>query len=49
MCIIGLVFVGNVIRMVLWLLRKYGFLEEKPGPTPSCIDDEENEMESDDL
>lgn len=45
LCLVGLVFVGNLIRMVLWVLRKYRFLEQEPGPAPDFMDDDENEDE----
>lgn len=29
LCLMGVVFVGNVVRMNLWILRKYGLVKEK--------------------
>ena len=39
-----LVFVGNVIRLNLWVLRKYGYLKPKE-ENPSATIDEELEEE----
>uniref|UniRef100_A0A5B7BXN1 Putative Ankyrin repeat family protein n=1 Tax=Davidia involucrata TaxID=16924 RepID=A0A5B7BXN1_DAVIN len=38
--IMGVVFIGNVIRATLWLLRKYGYIKEKESDPPN---DEEND------
>lgn len=42
--LMGLVFVGNVIRLNLWVLRKYGYLKPKE-ENPSATIDEELEEE----
>ncbi|XP_040997134.1 ankyrin repeat-containing protein NPR4-like [Juglans microcarpa x Juglans regia] len=43
--LMGIVFLGNVARMILWLLRKYGYIEEKPeGPSIYIEDDENDEL-----
>ncbi|XP_022730061.1 ankyrin repeat-containing protein BDA1-like [Durio zibethinus] len=39
----GLVFVGNVIRMILWLLRKYGYIKQKEEEYSLYVEDEEND------
>ncbi|KAK6273824.1 hypothetical protein POUND7_010907 [Theobroma cacao] len=37
----GLVFVGNIIRMTLWLLRKYGYIKEKEKEFSLYVEEEE--------
>ncbi|XP_021277207.1 ankyrin repeat-containing protein BDA1-like [Herrania umbratica] len=39
----GLVFVGNIIRMTLWLLRKYGYIKEKEKEFSLYVEEEEND------
>lgn len=41
--LMGLVFIGNFLRMVLWLLRKYGYVDEKPKDGTDYVDDDEND------
>ncbi|OWM86547.1 ankyrin repeat-containing protein At5g02620-like [Punica granatum] len=47
LCIMGIVFLGNVFRMGKWLLRKYGYIkEEEQQQQPSdevYLEDEEND------
>lgn len=44
LALMGVVFVGNVVRMNLWILRKYGFLEEKEVVPEETIEDEHEEL-----
>ncbi|KAB1225977.1 hypothetical protein CJ030_MR1G018348 [Morella rubra] len=43
LAMMGLVFLGNTIRMVLWLLRKFGYINEKPRGASIGIEDDEND------
>ncbi|KAA8538771.1 hypothetical protein F0562_028334 [Nyssa sinensis] len=41
--IMGIVFIGNVIRMTLWLLRRYGYIKEKEtNPPPNDKEDDDD-------
>ncbi|XVE97933.1 hypothetical protein REPUB_Repub03eG0061600 [Reevesia pubescens] len=45
LCLMGVVFIGNVVRMNLWVLRKYGFVKEKlqkPSAEPEIDNDQED-------
>lgn len=42
LCVVGVVFIGNVIRMNLWILRKFGYIKEKD--TSAVVDDEPEEV-----
>ena len=39
--LMGVVFLGNVARMNLWILRKYGYIKEKERASLAEEDDEE--------
>lgn len=41
--VMGTVFIGNVIRMNLWLLRKYGCIEPKETVPSDSIEDDEDD------
>lgn len=45
LCVVGVVFIGNVIRMSRWLLRKFGYIkEEQQQPSDTIyLEDEEND------
>ncbi|KAK4785318.1 hypothetical protein SAY86_002007 [Trapa natans] len=44
LCIVGVVFLGNLIRMSRWLLMKYGYIEEVQPPSDTIyLEDEEND------
>lgn len=38
------VFVGNVVRLNLWLLRKYGFIQERETRRSASVVDDEDEI-----
>ncbi|KAK9275666.1 hypothetical protein L1049_022933 [Liquidambar formosana] len=41
--LMGLVFIGNVIRMNLWILRKHGYIKEKERqPLATTADERED-------
>ncbi|KAM5547292.1 ankyrin repeat-containing protein ITN1-like [Rosa sericea] len=40
LCLVLLVFIGNVIRLNLWVLRKYGYIEPKEEDPSATIDEE---------
>ncbi|XP_050270145.1 ankyrin repeat-containing protein At5g02620-like [Quercus robur] len=43
--LISVVFIGNIIRMNLWVLRKYGYIKEKEVAVPNAeIDDDQEEV-----
>ena len=42
LALIGLVFIGNIIRMILWFLRKYGYIKEKVKEASNYVEDNEN-------
>ncbi|XVF88849.1 hypothetical protein PTKIN_Ptkin19aG0083800 [Pterospermum kingtungense] len=44
LCLMGVVFIGNVVRMNLWVLRKYGLIKEKE-QKPSAEVDNDQEQE----
>lgn len=44
LALMGVVFVGNVVRMNSWILRKYGFLGEKEVVPEETIEDEHEEL-----
>lgn len=44
LCLMAVVFIGNIVRMNLWILRKYGYIKEKER-TQEEIDDERREEE----
>ena len=45
LCLMLVVFVGNVIRMNLWVLRKYGYIKQKEtSEMPNKEDDDEEEL-----
>ncbi|KAL6220949.1 hypothetical protein ACLB2K_008702 [Fragaria x ananassa] len=41
LCLVLVVFFGNVIRLNLWVLRKYGYIKPKEGDQLATIDEEE--------
>lgn len=43
--LVGVVFIGNVVRMNLWILRKYGYIKEKERVASADDDDDEDEEE----
>ncbi|XP_068313586.1 ankyrin repeat-containing protein BDA1-like [Pyrus communis] len=43
LALMGLVFIGNVIRLVIWLLRKYGYMEEKETDDSLYVDYDDND------
>jgi hypothetical protein len=43
LALIGLVFIGNIIRMILWFLRKYGYIKEKVKEASNYVEDDEND------
>ena len=42
--LISLVFIGNTIRMNLWVLRKYGYIKEKEVAVPNAEIDDDQEV-----
>ncbi|KAA8523287.1 hypothetical protein F0562_009710 [Nyssa sinensis] len=43
--LVATVFIGNAVRMNLWILRKYGYIKEKEiTPSAAIDDDEEDEL-----
>lgn len=44
LALMGVVFIGNVIRMNLWILRKYGYLKEKEVVPKATIEDEHEKV-----
>ena len=45
LALISVVFIGNIIRMNLWVLRKYGYIKEKELAVPNAeIDDDQEEV-----
>ncbi|KAL5572414.1 hypothetical protein UlMin_022011 [Ulmus minor] len=44
LCLMLVVFIGNVIRMNLWILRKYGYIKPKDGDADDRVDDELEEV-----
>uniref|UniRef100_A0A5B7B198 PGG domain-containing protein n=2 Tax=Davidia involucrata TaxID=16924 RepID=A0A5B7B198_DAVIN len=43
--LMAVVFIGNVVRMNLWILRKYGYIKEKERTSSTAIDDDQEEEE----
>uniref|UniRef100_A0A5B7AXJ0 PGG domain-containing protein n=1 Tax=Davidia involucrata TaxID=16924 RepID=A0A5B7AXJ0_DAVIN len=43
--LMAVVFIGNVVRMNLWILRKYGYIKEKERTPSAAIDDDQEEDE----
>lgn len=43
LALIGLVFIGNISRMILWFLRKYGYIKEKVKEASNYVEDDEND------
>ncbi|KAA8534802.1 hypothetical protein F0562_029756 [Nyssa sinensis] len=43
--LMAVVFIGNVVRMNLWILRKYGYIKEKETTPSAAMDDEQEEEE----
>ncbi|XP_050263493.1 ankyrin repeat-containing protein BDA1-like [Quercus robur] len=43
LALMGLVFIGNAIRMILWFLRKFGYIKEKVKEASIYIEDDEND------
>ncbi|KAE9450144.1 hypothetical protein C3L33_17965, partial [Rhododendron williamsianum] len=39
--LIAIVFIGNFVRVIMWLLRKYGYIKEEEDPNNG--DDDEND------
>ncbi|XP_021277253.1 ankyrin repeat-containing protein At5g02620-like [Herrania umbratica] len=44
LCLMGVVFIGNVIRMNLWVLRKYGFIKEKEQKPSAQVDNDQEDV-----
>ncbi|XWS26638.1 hypothetical protein CRYUN_Cryun26dG0047900 [Craigia yunnanensis] len=44
LCLMGIVFIGNVVRMNLWVLRKYGFIKEKEQKPSAEVDNDEEDV-----
>ncbi|GLT98729.1 hypothetical protein SLE2022_162190 [Rubroshorea leprosula] len=44
LCLMGVVFIGNVVRMNLWILRKYGLIKEKEQKPLDTADDDQEDM-----
>ncbi|KAL6974580.1 hypothetical protein U1Q18_028764 [Sarracenia purpurea var. burkii] len=42
--LMGVVFIGNIIRMNLWILRKYGYIKEKEREPLAEIDQDQHEI-----
>ncbi|XP_041008680.1 ankyrin repeat-containing protein BDA1-like isoform X1 [Juglans microcarpa x Juglans regia] len=42
--LMAVVFIGNILRMNLWILRKYGYLKEKEAVPQAATDDEHEEV-----
>ncbi|KAI3447182.1 hypothetical protein Pfo_003847 [Paulownia fortunei] len=42
MTLMGVVFIGNVVRMNLWILRKYGYIKQKERYSEAIEDDQED-------
>ena len=40
----GVVFIGNVVRMNLWVLRKYGFIKEKEQKPSAEVDNDQEDV-----
>ncbi|KAG5547105.1 hypothetical protein RHGRI_012960 [Rhododendron griersonianum] len=45
LCLMMVVFIGNVVRMNLWILRKYGYIKEKERKQEDIDDEGEGEEE----
>ena len=44
LCLMGVVFIGNMVRMNLWVLRKYGFIKEKEQkPSADQVDNDQED------
>ncbi|XP_059633170.1 ankyrin repeat-containing protein BDA1-like [Cornus florida] len=43
--LMAVVFIGNVIRMNLWILRKYGYIKQKESPLEEIDDDQDDDEE----
>ncbi|TQD75093.1 hypothetical protein C1H46_039367 [Malus baccata] len=41
--LMGLVFIGNLIRVIIWLLRMYGYMEEKETDDSLYVDYDDND------
>ncbi|GLT45036.1 hypothetical protein SLA2020_189010 [Shorea laevis] len=44
LCLMGAVFIGNVVRMNLWILRKYGLIKEKEQKPLDTADDDQEDV-----
>ncbi|OMO67235.1 hypothetical protein CCACVL1_20687 [Corchorus capsularis] len=47
LCLMLVVFIGNVVRMNLWILRKYGYIKEKEQeqePPPAEVNDDDEDI-----
>ncbi|XWS70059.1 hypothetical protein CRYUN_Cryun03dG0016600 [Craigia yunnanensis] len=45
LCLMGVVFIGNVVRMNLWVLRKYGLIKEKEQkPSVDQVDNDQEDV-----
>ncbi|KAK6248751.1 hypothetical protein QUC31_020316 [Theobroma cacao] len=44
LCLMGVVFIGNVVRMNLWVLRKYGFIKEKEQKPSAQVDNDQEDV-----
>ncbi|PSS17575.1 Ankyrin repeat-containing protein [Actinidia chinensis var. chinensis] len=42
--LMAIVFIGNVIRMILWLLRNHGYIKKKEDPTNEEEDDDKDDL-----
>ncbi|XP_058213569.1 ankyrin repeat-containing protein BDA1-like [Rhododendron vialii] len=45
LCLMMVVFIGNIVRMNLWILRKYGYIKEKERKQEDIDDEGEGEEE----
>ncbi|XP_022888493.1 ankyrin repeat-containing protein BDA1-like [Olea europaea var. sylvestris] len=43
--LMGVVFIGNMVRMNLWILRKYGYIKPKESPSDTIDDNQDDVFE----
>lgn len=44
LCLMGVVFIGNMVRMNLWVLRKYGLIKEKEQKPLDEVDNDQEDV-----
>ncbi|CAK9144161.1 unnamed protein product [Ilex paraguariensis] len=42
--LMAVVFIGNIVRMNIWILRKYGYIKQKESHPSAAIDDDQEEF-----